>query len=102
MSDHAVWLVVGLGNPGARYEGNRHNVGEMVVRDLGARHDLGALAVGTLRSRAGRAGPFTAHRTRALVDEVRLGAPGSDRPRLVLAIPTTYMNESGGPVKALM
>ena len=89
MSDHAVWLVVGLGNPGARYAGNRHNVGEMVVREVGARHDGGA-------SR------FRAHRTRALVDEIRLGASGSDRPRLVLAVPTTYMNESGGPVRALM
>jgi PTH1 family peptidyl-tRNA hydrolase len=83
------------------YAGNRHNVGAMVVRELGSRHDLGRGVVTRLSSRAD--GSFKTHRARALVDEVRLrsgtGAPG---PRVILAIPTTYMNESGGPVSALV
>jgi PTH1 family peptidyl-tRNA hydrolase len=77
------WLVVGLGNPGPRYAGNRHNVGAMVVDQLAA--DLGVRLSG--------------HRSRAQVAEVRL-PPSGGRPgaRLVLAIPTAYMNESGGQV----
>ncbi len=84
------WLVVGLGNPGPRYAGNRHNVGAMVVRELARRHDSAAPT-------------FKSHRSRAAVDEVRLGSTGG-RPgaRAVLAVPMTYMNESGGPVVGLL
>ncbi|MFK3984584.1 aminoacyl-tRNA hydrolase [Micromonospora sp. NPDC050397] len=84
MSDEAYpWLVVGLGNPGREYAGNRHNVGFMVA-------DL-------LASRVG--GKFGRHK-RAVADvaEGRLGFGG---PKLVLAKPLTYMNLSGGPVAAL-
>jgi PTH1 family peptidyl-tRNA hydrolase len=84
------WLVVGLGNPGPGYAGNRHNVGAMVVHELARRHDQAAPT-------------FRAHRARAVVDEVRLGSVrGRPGPRTVLAVPTTYMNESGGPVAGLL
>jgi PTH1 family peptidyl-tRNA hydrolase len=83
------WLVVGLGNPGPRYAGNRHNVGAMVVDELASRH-------GSARLKA--------HKARASIAEVRLsGMTGAvPGPRAVLAVPSSYMNESGGPVKALM
>ncbi|HEX2550814.1 MAG TPA: aminoacyl-tRNA hydrolase, partial [Nocardioidaceae bacterium] len=74
-----VWLVVGLGNPGPSYAGNRHNVGYLVNDELATR-------VG---------GSFRAHKTgRADVVEGRIGGPGG--PRVVLARPRCYMNESGG------
>ena len=79
-----VWLVVGLGNPGPSYAGNRHNVGYLVNDELASR-------VG---------GSFRAHKTgRADVVEGRIGGPGG--PRVVLARPRCYMNETGGPVSAL-
>ena len=81
-----MWLVVGLGNPGPAYAGHRHNAGYHVVEELASR--MGA--------------SFRAHRTgRADVVEGRLGVPGTPGPRVVLARPRCYMNESGGPVKAL-
>jgi PTH1 family peptidyl-tRNA hydrolase len=74
------WLIVGLGNPGPTYSGNRHNVGFMVLDELAQR-------VG---------GKFKAHKGRADVVEGRLaGEP------VVLAKPKSYMNESGGPVAAV-
>ena len=77
------WLVVGLGNPGAQYAGNRHNVGQMVADELAARTGAG----------------FKSHKTPSRVAEGFLG-PG--RPKLVLAKPNGYMNTSGGPVSALL
>ncbi|MDL4772351.1 MULTISPECIES: aminoacyl-tRNA hydrolase [Thermomonosporaceae] len=75
-----LWLVVGLGNPGPSYAGNRHNAGFMVLDVL-----------------AGRAGGrFKSHRSRSEVLEGRLAGA-----RVVLAKPRTFMNESGGPVKGL-
>ncbi|KIC65352.1 aminoacyl-tRNA hydrolase [Pseudarthrobacter phenanthrenivorans] len=76
------WLIVGLGNPGAQYQGNRHNVGQMVLDELATRIGAG----------------FKAHKARAQVLEGRLGIGG---PRVVLAKPMSYMNVSGGPVSAL-
>ncbi|MBH5335184.1 aminoacyl-tRNA hydrolase [Streptomyces pactum] len=79
------WLVVGLGNPGPEYAGNRHNVGFMVA-------DLLAERMG---------GRFKAHRSRAQVVEGRVGPPGPVGRRVVVAKPMSFMNLSGGPVTAL-
>ena len=82
-----LYLVVGLGNPGPKYEGNRHNVGHMVLDVL-----------------AGRASAkFAAHKVQAVVAEARLGMlpGGAPGPRVILAKTTTYMNVSGGPVSGL-
>ncbi|MGL5818732.1 MAG: aminoacyl-tRNA hydrolase [Phycicoccus sp.] len=86
MSDTAPWLVVGLGNPGERYAGNRHNVGAMVVAELARRSGS------SLRT----------HKARAAAAQVRLVAGAVPGPPAVLAVPTSYMNESGGPVAALL
>ncbi len=76
------WLVVGLGNPGSKYEATRHNVGQMVVDELAAR----------------RGETFREHKGGARVVETWL-RPGGDK--IVLAKPNTYMNVSGTPVAAL-
>jgi PTH1 family peptidyl-tRNA hydrolase len=75
-----LWLVVGLGNPGPKYAGNRHNIGFHVVDLLAER--MGAR--------------FKAHKGRADVVEGRLAGQ-----RVVLAKPSSYMNLSGGPVASL-
>lgn len=75
-------VVLGLGNPGDRYAGTRHNVGADVVSELVRRHD-GHLRVDS--------------RSSAQVAEVRI-----DAKRVVLAVPTTYMNDSGQAAGALV
>lgn len=76
------WLVVGLGNPGPRYELTRHNVGQLVVDELAHR----------------RGEAFKAHKANARVAETWL-RPGG--PKIVLAKPNSFMNVSGGPVAGL-
>ena len=76
------WLVVGLGNPGPRYEATRHNLGQLVVDELAAR----------------RGESFKTHKANARVAETWLRPGGA---KLVLAKPNSYMNVSGGPVAAL-
>ncbi len=79
----ATLVVVGLGNPGPGYAGNRHNVGQMVLDELASR--MGAT--------------FKKHKTPNQVAEGRL-VPGGTR--LVLAKPASFMNTSGGPVSSVL
>jgi PTH1 family peptidyl-tRNA hydrolase len=74
-------LVVGLGNPGDEYARTRHNVGAEVVEILAKRHGA------TLKK----------GKERARVDQVRIGSS-----LVALAIPLTYMNESGMAVAPLV
>jgi len=76
-------LIVGLGNPGPTYAGNRHNVGHMVA--------------GVLADRMGER--FRSHKAGADVAEGRIGLGG---PRLIVATLHCYMNISGGPTAALL
>ena len=75
--------IVGLRNPGPEYSGTRHNLGfeivEVVAERLGERLKRGP------------------SRVRCEIAETRL-----DGDKLVLAAPLSYMNESGGPVRALV
>ncbi len=70
-------LFVGLGNPGARHAGNRHNIGFMVVETIAKRHGIG---------------PWR-RRFQGVAAE---GSIGSERVQLLL--PGTFMNESGRAV----
>ena len=79
--DDGPWIVVGLGNPGPRYEATRHN--------------LGAMALEVLLDRSG--GKLKSHKSGCLIAEANLAGT-----RAVLARPTSYMNESGRPVGQLL
>lgn len=81
------FLVVGLGNPGPAYAFTRHNVGFWAVDDLADRHG----STFSLNSKQ-----------RAEVAQVTLpAAPGVDAVKLVLAKPSTFMNNSGQAVGAI-
>jgi peptidyl-tRNA hydrolase, PTH1 family len=58
------WLVVGLGNPGAKYERNRHNIGFRVVDDLVRKHGLPAWKTGAIKGAESTGGVVTTERGR--------------------------------------
>lgn len=76
------WLVVGLGNPGPEYSATRHNVGFSVVDAVAEGH-----GVTLARHKRGHA---------------RAGEGRIEGHHVVLVEPLSFMNESGGPVKAIM
>jgi peptidyl-tRNA hydrolase, PTH1 family len=80
-ADGGPWIVLGLGNPDDEYGNTRHNAGAMVVTRLAER-------AGTRLKRSSR--------NRAQVAEIRDGDA-----RVVLARPSSYVNESGGPASLL-
>ena len=71
-------LFVGLGNPGAKYQGNRHNIGFMVLDEMARRH---------------RFAPWR----RRFQGETSEGNLGSER--VILLRPLTFMNDSGRSVQ---
>ncbi|MEY5030789.1 MAG: hypothetical protein RLZZ334_736 [Actinomycetota bacterium] len=78
------WLVVGLGNPGDQYAATRHNIGQMVIDELARRHSV----------------KFSSHKSRTDIAAFKLGV-GIDAHSIIIAKSKSYMNETGGPVKAL-
>ena len=74
-------LFVGLGNPGAKYAGNRHNIGFMVVDAIAKRHGF----------------PPWRRRFQGVATEGSIG-----REKVLLLLPGTYMNESGRAVGEAM
>lgn len=79
-----VWLVVGLGNPGPEYVATRHNIGAMVVEILATQNKA----------------QWTTHKSRTDVAAFKIGV-GAGAASVILAKSKSYMNESGGPIKAL-
>ena len=73
------WLIVGLGNPGAEYDGTRHNIGFEVADVLSDRWGL----------------PKAKAKYRGLLTEGRTGPGG---PRVAILKPQTYMNDAGDSV----
>lgn len=78
MSDR--FLIIGLGNPGRKYRGNRHNIGFMVVDRLAADNGIQSSKV----------------QNKAIVGDGRVAGQ-----RVILAKPQTYMNNSGDAVGPL-
>lgn len=83
-----MYVVVGLGNPGAKYENTKHNVGHMVVGECARRFG------------ASLSGQRATH-THGFSTRVGVG-PGKPGEQVIFATCDSYMNTSGGPVKALL
>jgi PTH1 family peptidyl-tRNA hydrolase len=75
---------VGLGNPGDQYAATRHNIGQMVIDELARRHSV----------------KFSSHKSRTDIAAFKLGV-GIDAHSVIIGKSKSYMNETGGPVKAL-
>ena len=76
------WLVVGLGNPGEKYAATRHNIGQMVIDELAKRHSI----------------KFSTHKSRTDIAAFKIDAGTHS---VILAKSKSFMNETGGPIKAL-
>jgi PTH1 family peptidyl-tRNA hydrolase len=84
----AVWLVVGLGNPGPTYASHRHNAGFMVVDELAHRAGAGFAAPRGMRADV----------CETRITATGIGGIGADAQRVVLLKPRTFMNDSGAAI----
>jgi PTH1 family peptidyl-tRNA hydrolase len=80
------YVVAGLGNPGARYSGTRHNVGFRVVDELASRHGV----------------PVDKNKFKAMTGIGTITVPGGIRRRVLFIKPQTYMNLSGVSLNAAL
>ncbi len=80
MPEHGVYLVAGLGNPGPKYAGTRHNAGFLVIEALADKYKI-----------AVRRNKFDVHFGRGMIEGVEV----------LLAQPQAYMNLSGPPLRQL-
>ena len=78
------WLIAGLGNPGSKYEGTRHNMGFMAADVLAERWSIN----------------FSDHKGLALLGKGVMSLDGRSQ-KFFLAKPLTYMNESGNAVASI-
>ena len=76
--ENSRWLVLGLGNPGTSYAQTRHNIGQMVINYLAVNSK------------------FSTHKSKTEIADIRVAGVA-----VTLAKSKLYMNESGGPIKAL-
>jgi PTH1 family peptidyl-tRNA hydrolase len=81
-------LIVGLGNPGPQYEGNRHNIGFRAVEEIASANRFSPWQMQS---------KFEAH-----VCEGQLKTTDGTSVKTILPKPQTYMNESGRSVSAIM
>lgn len=72
-----MWLLVGLGNPGSKYENNRHNIGFMAVDAIVREHGF----------------PAFKKKFQGLISEGNIGGE-----KIIILKPQTYMNNSGQSV----
>ena len=78
------WLIAGLGNPGSKYEGTRHNMGFMTADVLAERWSVN----------------FSDHKGLAMLGKGVMNLSGRNV-KFFLAKPLTYMNESGNAVASI-
>lgn len=75
------WLIIGLGNPGSKYNNNRHNIGWMVAKALCEAYKVHLVQTSLIYNSA----------------EINIGGN-----KILVVQPTTYMNRSGEAVRKLM
>ena len=78
------WLIAGLGNPGSKYEGTRHNMGFMAADLLAERWSVN----------------FSDHKGLAMIGKGVMNLSGRNV-KFFLAKPLTYMNESGNALASI-